>query len=424
MRRREFLVGSAAGAAGLLVPGCGEDQAVDGGAVMPDSGTPDAGFDAGRTDSGAIDAGAIDAGEVDAAPPGCEPPDDSELLSVVRLLGVSRDLDVVLGEGEQRRLYRDLSLVDAESLVTAKDLFYIRTGFAPEIDAAAWEASWNLSVHGLVGAPQNLSIAELQKEEVDLGQVTLECSGNYLDAGFGMLSNAEWSGVPIETVLGWADPDAGTRVHFKGINRYFPLDPLQNTDWIYSRDDLVSAGAFLALGMNGRPLPIDHGRPCRLIVPRWYGCCCTKWLREIELVADDVPATPHMLEYRSRTHQPADVTLAREFIPSVMDVAAVASRVEKRRRGGAIFYRVHGILWGGTAPAERLVVTGDDFYSVFDATICPAQTDNDVWTVWWADWNPPGKGAYSLRCRVEAPALRQRRLDTGFYRRSVVIDEL
>jgi hypothetical protein len=41
---------------------------------------------------------------------------------------------------------------------------------------------------------------------------------------------------------------------------------------------------MVALGMNGAPLPIDHGYPARLIIPGLYGyVSATKWLSEIEL---------------------------------------------------------------------------------------------------------------------------------------------
>ena len=42
--------------------------------------------------------------------------------------------------------------------------------------------------------------------------------------------------------------------------------------------------ALVVVGMNGEPLPIEHGFPARLVVPGLYGyVSATKWLTEIEL---------------------------------------------------------------------------------------------------------------------------------------------
>jgi DMSO/TMAO reductase YedYZ molybdopterin-dependent catalytic subunit len=43
-------------------------------------------------------------------------------------------------------------------------------------------------------------------------------------------------------------------------------------------------GALLAIGMNGEPLPVEHGFPVRMVVPGLYGyVSATKWLVELEL---------------------------------------------------------------------------------------------------------------------------------------------
>ncbi|MCA9848712.1 MAG: molybdopterin-dependent oxidoreductase, partial [Dehalococcoidia bacterium] len=47
---------------------------------------------------------------------------------------------------------------------------------------------------------------------------------------------------------------------------------------------LDGRSSMIAIGMNGEPLPAEHGFPARLIVPGLYGyVSATKWLQEIEL---------------------------------------------------------------------------------------------------------------------------------------------
>ena len=51
---------------------------------------------------------------------------------------------------------------------------------------------------------------------------------------------------------------------------------------------LDGRGAMIAIGMNGEPLPVDHGFPARIIVPGLYGyVSATKWLTRIELTRFD-----------------------------------------------------------------------------------------------------------------------------------------
>ena len=46
--------------------------------------------------------------------------------------------------------------------------------------------------------------------------------------------------------------------------------------------------AMLAVAMNGKPLPIDHGFPVRTIVPGLYGfVSACKWVVEIEVTRFD-----------------------------------------------------------------------------------------------------------------------------------------
>ena len=54
------------------------------------------------------------------------------------------------------------------------------------------------------------------------------------------------------------------------------------------RDVMDGRDALLAVGMNGEPLPFDHGFPVRMVVPGLYGyVSACKWIQDIELTTFD-----------------------------------------------------------------------------------------------------------------------------------------
>src|SRR5262249_23935012 len=158
--------------------------------------------------------------------------------------------------------------------------------------------------------------------------------------------------------------------------------------------------AFLATGMNGTPLPRDHGAPVRLIVPGWYGCACINWVNRIEIVDDTAPATSQMREFAGRTHQDGTPLLAREFAPAVIDLAAMPVRVEKWVIDGRLLYRVVGIMWGGSKPSNALEIRFRADEAFVPVGHCPKPENTRTWSVWWHLWRPPSPRTYDIVLRV------------------------
>jgi len=98
-------------------------------------------------------------------------------------------------------------------------------------------------------------------------------------------------------------------------------------------------------------------------------------------------------------------------------------RIEKWRIASKIKYRVIGILWGGSEPAQRLEIrfNPEENYVPVDNL---HQATNDPWTLWRHTWTPEVPGSYLIRLRLAEPKVRTRRLDTGFYVREVEVSEL
>ena len=321
------------------------------------------------------------------------------------------------------RLFTDLSTLTPANSVTSNEKFFIRTRASRLLDISR---PWTIQVMDLVEKPFTISAVSLAQKARPMGLHLMECSGNTRTAHFGMMSVAAWDGVPLQEVLETSKPHrAGIRVLVSGFDRYQEesMDSEPGASWIFTPDELFSSKAFLATGMNGQPLDVDHGAPVRLLVPGWYGCVCVKWVNQIEFVSDDAPATSQMREYAGRTMQRGVPDLARDYQPAVMDLAAMATRVEKWRIGGRIRYHVMGLQWGGSGASPAVEIrfgSNQEFLPVQNIFSAPGGD----WSFWSYDWSPPKTGTFAIRLRPSAPNVSARRLSSGYYDRTVDIAEI
>src|SRR5262245_6225797 len=181
------------------------------------------------------------------------------------------------------------ALVGGVVMPTAR--FYMRNNFRmPNLDAAAFR----LTIGGLVERPQSLSVRDLQNMRSKTLVVTLECAGNGRSQfdrategeqwGLGAVSTAEWTGVPLVELLDRAGvrPEAKEAL-FRGADGGAVEGRPESMQFERSLglDEARSSEVLMAYAMNGEPLPIEHGYPLRLIVPRWYAVASVKWLNEI-----------------------------------------------------------------------------------------------------------------------------------------------
>jgi len=362
----------------------------------------------------------------------------------------------LLGEGLDARLFTDLSALGdpagsslsssssssssairnpQSALITPTDRFFVRTAASSTLPAAS---AWAIRVGGLVDSPVAVALRDLESRIAPPVRVLLECSGNADQTNYGLMSAADWEGVPLAAVLDRVRPSNGaSRILVSGVDDDSRAwrSSVAGASWIFTRDELQRA--ILAVRMNGTPLPRDHGLPVRLIVPGWYGCACIKWVDRIELVPDAAPATSQMREFAARTHQDAallarafdspsgsDSLRARDFIPAVIDTAAMPIRVEKWIANGRPEYRITGIIWGGSKPTNALSIrfkSGGPWTRVDD---CPLPASVLTWSLWSHTWRPTEPGRYQIVLRVDDPAIRTRRLDIFFYVREIQIDDV
>jgi DMSO/TMAO reductase YedYZ molybdopterin-dependent catalytic subunit len=160
------------------------------------------------------------------------------------------------------------------SWMTPNDDFYrIDTAIVvPTIEPADWQ----LRIHGMVDREVVLTYQQLVARQMTEAWVTLSCVSN--EVGGNLIGNAWWSGVRVADLLELAGvqpgADAVLQTSEDGWTCGTPLGVLADSQ----RD------AMLAVAMNGRPLPIDHGFPVRTIVPGLFGyVSACKWVVEMKV---------------------------------------------------------------------------------------------------------------------------------------------
>ncbi len=205
--------------------------------------------------------------------------------------------------------------------------------------------------------------------------VTLECAGNGRTEfkpvpkgtpwGIRGLSTGRFRGVAVETLLREFPPSSEAKhVIFRGADR--------GEDGLYERsltfDEIGRHRALVALEMNGKALPLQHGAPFRLIVPHYYAMTSVKWLCQAEYSPTAsvgyYQIEDYLVDYQDGTPiRPATLMRPKSILVSPAEGETVRGIVS-----------IHGKVWSGEshvsgvelelrgAGADRLLVArlGDD----------------------------------------------------------------
>ncbi len=298
-------------------------------------------------------------------------------------------------------------LFDQTPFLTPNDRFYrIDTALSfPSVDPARW----TLRIDGRVRRPLTITYDQLLARPMVERTVTLTCVSN--EVGGPYISNAVWQGVLLRDLLAEAGVADGAEQVFStsldGWTCGFPVSVATDPQ----RDCLI------AVGMNGKPLPLEHGFPARLVVPGLYGyVSATKWLSRIELNrwtdAEGywVPrgwAREAPIKTQSRIDVPRDT----ESFPA-----------------GPV--RIAGVAWAqhtGVAKVEVRIDGGE----WMEARLATDVTD-DAWRQWVVDWDatgkPPGRYVAEVRATDKAGSTQtEERAEpapdgaTGYHSRGITI---
>jgi DMSO/TMAO reductase YedYZ molybdopterin-dependent catalytic subunit len=289
---------------------------------------------------------------------------------------------------------------DLASQITPNNKFFSIAHYnRPRIDAKTWQ----LNIGGRVNNPTTLTLDRLKampREEVTF---TLECSGDnglpFFQSGVG---NARWGGTSLAQVLRAAQiKDDALEVVFYGadqgeevVRQATPLEYKFTANFARSMPvaDAMSSVNMLCYEMNGETLPADHGFPCRLIAPGWFGIANVKWLTRIEVVNRRFLNRFMGRDYVTiREEQRDGKTIYMETSVGRQLIKSAPARVVERDGS----YEIQGMAWG-PKPIATVEVKIDNG-SWTKANLAQSKSPFE-WQAWRLDWAPaPGDHTITSR---------------------------
>lgn len=256
-----------------------------------------------------------------------------------------------------------------------RDFYRIDTALlAPRVDPG----DWSLTIDGDVPEELTLDIDELLALTMVERDITLNCVSN--EVGGPYIGHARWLGVPTRELLARAGLDTDPRdpdlqvlsTSTDGMTISTPLSALLD-----GRDALV------AVGMNGAPLPREHGFPARLVTPGLYGFVgATKWLTRMTVTRYDAASAywtdrDWATDGRVRTQARIDTPRALRRIPPGRTV-------------------IGGVAWAQRRGIERVEVRVDD--GEWRRATLGTEAGVDCWRQWFLPWDAtPGRHDLTVR---------------------------
>ena len=268
------------------------------------------------------------------------------------------------GLKEPMSAYSTSPLQELDGIITPNGLFYERNhAGVPEIDPA----NHQLVIHGLTNEALLFTVDEIRQFPSVSRIHFIECSGNpsFLPPWgktaaevAGLVSCAEWTGVPLKTLL----EEAGLKPEAKWViaegadgaamTRSIPIEKcLDDVMVVYSQ--------------NGERLRPEQGYPLRLLVPGYEGNTHIKWLRRLHVT--DAPAysreetakyTDLMADGRSRKFS---------FVMECKSLITSPSGTHKLTRKG--LHEMRGIAWSGNGKITRVDVSIDGGRNWYEAKL-------------------------------------------------------
>jgi sulfane dehydrogenase subunit SoxC len=244
--------------------------------------------------------------------------------------------------------------------------FTINHSGIPDIDPDKHQ----LVVHGMVKQPLTFTLDTLSRYPLVTRMAFVECSGNSavmfsnqpvqatVQQLHGLVSNAEWTGVPLSILLDEAGIDRSAKwliaegADTLALHRSVPVKK--------AYDD-----ALVAIYQNGERLMPGNGYPMRLLLPGYQGNMNVKFLRRIKVVDE-----PSLGFYEARTYSqvlPGGKAYRFHFLQEVKSFITHPSFGQSLKGKG--YYEISGLAFSGTGRISKVLVSADGGKSWADAAL-------------------------------------------------------
>jgi DMSO/TMAO reductase YedYZ molybdopterin-dependent catalytic subunit len=252
------------------------------------------------------------------------------------------------------------------------DFYRVDTALTvPRIDVG----NWSLRIHGMVEDEIELSFADLLDRPLMERDITLNCVSN--EVGGPYIGTARWLGVPLAPLLKELGVQAGAdQIVARSVEGMTIGTPVETV--------LDGRDTMLCVGMNGEPLPLDHGFPVRMLTPGLYGYAGScKWINELELTtfaAFDAYWVKRKWAPRAPVKTASRIDLPRPFVQIKPGTVPIA-----------------GVAWAQGRGIKQVQVQIDDGQWT-DAELLPVPSAF-TWVQWRYDWAADA-GAHTIRVRA------------------------
>ncbi|AMN42900.1 sulfite dehydrogenase [Rhodoplanes sp. Z2-YC6860] len=250
-----------------------------------------------------------------------------------------------------------------------------------------------LVIHGMVRQPLEFTLDKLSRYPLTTRMAFVECAGNSApmfsnepmqitaQAIHGLVSNSEWTGVRLSTLLDEAgiDPKAKWLVaegaDAQMLDRSIPVKK--------AYDD-----ALVAIYQNGERLMPGNGYPMRLLVPGYQGNMNVKFLRRIKAV--DQPAMTFFETKNYSQILPGGKTWRFHFLMEVKSFITYPSFSHQLKEPG--MYTISGVAYSGAGRISRVMVSADGGKSWGEAAL-QGPTHPQAFTRFVMPWRWDGQPA-------------------------------